>query len=354
MGKGGKKAARSRRRDSGGAEGAGRCAPGRRDLSGHDVSRWVSQALQLRQEGRELEAIGHLMEALRQVGRSGRLAQCLGLLYAAREDYLQAERWLNEAIGWEPRQGAHHYYLGMAYAAQHRFDEAVLAFAEAARLGGQQGEAASAWRLARQCADSQRGERIGDLMQTWTSAPADQDQDSGASLSGLIAQEPDYVEAFTRSSGDAPDREELERVLWAVDEALRRHGASSALCYQRATLLERLGRISQAVRWARRALSMDGQEKRAWVLLGQLYRRAGRTQKAAGALREALRAGARYADVYLHLGQAYEQLGAQQAARRHYEQALAVNGRYDAARQALAVLDGQGVAGGSTVHHDEG
>jgi len=341
VGKVGDKVRKSKRPVGAGVAGgarSGRRGPGR---ARQDASAWVKRAFQLREEGRELEAMGHLREGLRQVGRSGALAQCLGLFHAAREDYEQAERWLTEAIGWEPRVGRHHYYLGMTYAAQHRFDQAVQSFGEAARLEGEQGEMASSWRLARQCAESDRGVHTADLINEWSSSVSGEAQGERASLSGLIGEEPDYVEAFVRGPGATPDRGELERVLAAVDEALSHRGATSGLCYERALLLERLGRIGQSVRWARRALSLDGSEKRAWVLLGKLYRQAGRTRKSAGALCEALRSGARYADVYLHLGEAYEAMGATAKARRHYERALSVNGRYKAARQALAGLGGE-------------
>jgi superkiller protein 3 len=101
---------------------------------------------------------------------------------------------------------------------------------------------------------------------------------------------------------------------------------------------ERLGRPSEAIVEAERALVINPRFVNALLLLAQLYARTDRSADAVARLEEAIAAGGDYPDIHYLLGRLCQWMGSIDRARSSYRRALELNAQYQEAREALAAL----------------
>lgn len=157
-------------------------------------------------------------------------------------------------------------------------------------------------------------------------------------LAGVIAEEPDFVDAFLSLSREDVDEEVFAVLLRTIERALERQPEHAELHFHCAQVLRRLGREPEAIEANERAVALNPRFTRALIELGRLYQQTHRASDAVARLEAALASGAEYADVYCLLGNLYREEGRRELARGAYERALSINGAYRDAREALASL----------------
>ena len=298
----------------------------------------VQTALELWQAGQETEAIATLNDGLRLKSHDAVLAHCLGMLYAEKEQFPLAQEWLHQALQWDDQHVESYYYLGLTYAAQHKFDSAFSHLQKAAQLRTGDKTIQEALQLAEQCMQKRvvsTPSRSFPLLGRLSEYPAHTMVDT---LTDMVIEEADYVPTFLNDTTHPKSDAELKVLLEALDRAIHRYPDHADLLYYQGEVLARLDRIPHAVRSVRQSLRINSHYKEALIFLGKLYQKVHRHKKAIQAFGRAIETGAAYADVYLLLGQSYQQTGQMDSARSAYENALLINDQYRAAQQALANL----------------
>ncbi len=298
----------------------------------------VQTALELWRTGKETEAFATLHDGLRLQSQDAILAHCLGMLYAEKEQLSLAQEWLHQSLQWDDQYVESYYYLGLTYAAQHKFDSAFGHLQKAAQLRPGDKTIQEAVNLAGQCMQKHvvsTSSRSCPLLGRVSGYPAHTTVDT---LTDMIIEEADYVPTFLKDATHPKSDTELNLLLEALDQAIHRYPDHADLLYYRGMVLDRLDRIAPAVRSVRQSLRINTQYKEAFIYLGKLYQKVHRHEKAIRVFGRAIETGATYADVYLLLGHSYQKTGQMDSARIAYENALLINNQYRAAQEALAAL----------------
>lgn len=285
-------------------------------------------------------------------------------------DAAQAVQTLRAGVADHPESAELHFQLGTLLAAIDQEEEAELRFVQAVTIDKQHVDALTALGLT-QAVRGQLGESLRNLQEAQRLRPADArialllaQAAQAASAAGvhrpipvemprpdtllqhaawqhlgrLIEREPEFVEAFLEYEPGAVDDKVFELLAVALAQVSTRRPNRAALHYLRSRVLERLGRPSEAIAEAERAVNIDPRYVQALILLAGLYGQTDRCADARRRLEETVALGVEYADAYYLLGNLYRDDGQVQRARWAYEQALRVNAGYAAARQALAAL----------------
>ncbi len=306
----------------------------------HDVTARVRHALSLWQAGKPNEAVQSLREGLRADPDSPELHFQLGTLLAAMDELEEAELRFTQAATIDKTHTEALVSLGMCAAAQARPAEAKRHLERAQRRRPRDARVALLLtQTAKALAD--QGVTV-DLQADMPPEASEADDPAIEVLSRVIEAEPDFVDAFLGlPTGD--QNVELDREVYAVlahtlNRALDHRPESAGLHQAAGRVLHRLGRTSEAIAAAEKAVALHPDYVQALIQLAQLYQQTNRHQDAQERLEQALQLGVRYADVYYLLGNLYRRNGKLERARWAYEQALLVNNRYEAARVALATL----------------
>ena len=298
----------------------------------------VRLARQFWQQGQQGQAIATINDGLRLCGEDSILAHCLGMFRAENEEYQLAEEWFCRVLRRDSRRVESHYWLGMTYAAQKKYDLAFQSFQQAAQLRGDDKAIRQALTLAANCAGS-RGKRR--AMYLFEQCRDEVDISAGGKideLAEMIIAEPEYVKCliYQKRSGDS--QEEHRRLLEAVEQALSRCPAHADLHYYCGIIHEKLGNWVKAVQSLRNALRINPDYNQAQITLGKIYQRMRKLPKARKVLEQAVIGGARYADVYVMLGRISQAMGQLDQARAEYNEALEINSNYRQASKALAEM----------------
>jgi len=298
----------------------------------------VRLALQFWQQGQQGQAIATINDGLRLCGEESMLAHCLGMFHAENEEYQFAEEWFCRALRWDCRRVESHYWLGMTYAAQKKYDPAFQSFQQAAQLRGDDKAIRQALTLAANCAGKTGKRRAMYLFEQCCDEVDISDGGVIDDLAEMIIKEPEYVKCliYQKRSGDS--QQEHGRLLEAVERALARCPAHADLHYYCGIIYEKLGNWAKAVQSLRSALRVNPDYSQAQITLGKIYQRMRKLPKARKVLEQAVAGGARYADVYVMLGRISQAMGQLDQARVRYNEALTINANYRQASKALAEM----------------
>ncbi|MCK5114936.1 MAG: tetratricopeptide repeat protein [Phycisphaerae bacterium] len=295
----------------------------------------VRLALQLWQQGQQAQAIATVNDGLRLSGEDSMLAHCLGMFHAENEEYQLAEEWFCRALRRDYRRVESHYWLGMTYAAQEKYDLAFQSFQQAAQLRGDDKAIRQALTLAANCAGKMGKRRAMYLFEQCRDEVDISDGSVIDDLAEMIIAEPEYVKCliYQKRSGDS--RQEQGRLLEAVERALERCPAHADLHYYCGMIHEKLGNWVKAVQSLRCALRINPDYNQAQITLGKIYQRNRKLPRARKVLEQAVAGGARYADVYVMLGRISQAMGQLDQAKAEYNEALTINANYQQASKAL-------------------
>lgn len=308
-----------------------------RDQNQLDTQERVTLAAALALSGRRAEAIATLRDGLRARPEAPELHFHLGLLCAELGDLEEAELRHTQVLTIDRDHADAMVQLGLCRGAErdlpgamHWFQQALARRPGDARIGVLMTQAAKA------LAQSGSRDVLRPLVRVTvpTADAADVEQ-----LALLVADDPDFVDAFLSLSEQDVNREILALLLRTLEAALERQPEHAELRFHCGRVLDRLGRPDEAITQNERAVAIDPDFTRALIELGRLYRRTNRSDDAVSRLEAALRAGADYADVHYHLGSLYRNRGEIERARDSFERALTINHEYAAAHQALSMIE---------------
>jgi tetratricopeptide (TPR) repeat protein len=157
-------------------------------------------------------------------------------------------------------------------------------------------------------------------------------------LAAVIQENPEFLDSFLALPLSEVDGEVFAALLGVVQRAIEEHPEYADLRHRCSQVLQRLGRIEEAVAEAEHALAINPRYVNALIQLAQLYQATDRQVAGIIRLEQAVQLGANYPDVHYLLGQMYQARGHLEEARWAYERAVELNGRFEAARKALAAL----------------
>jgi len=302
-----------------------------------DTQERVTLAAALATSGRRAEAMATLRDGLRTAPEAPELHFHLGLLCAERGDYEEAELRHTQVLTIDRDHADAMVQIGLCRGAEqdlpgamHWLQQALSRRPGDARIGVLMTQAAKA------LAQSGSPNALRPIMRVTVpeADAADVEQ-----LALLVADDPDFVDAFLSLSEQDVDQEILALLLRTLEAALERQPEHAELRFHCGRVLDRLGRPDDAIAQNERAVAIDPEFTRALIELGRLYRLTNRSDDAVSRLEAALRAGADYADVHYHLGNLYRNRGEIERARDSFERALTINHEYDAAHQALSMIE---------------
>ena len=301
-----------------------------------DIPALVRLALLAWKEGRPLEAILSLRQALADHPESAELHFQLGTLLAAEDDLEEAELRFTQVIAIEKNH-----------------TQALVALAQCHAVAGRVAQARG--QLERAQRRRPHDARIGLLVAQAARAMADQgltvsvqaemcddralaDEPAIEQLSLIVEAEPEFIDAFCALPAEDRNEEVYAALAEALNRALERRPQQADLHCAQGRVLEQLGQPEQAAVATERALNLNPRLIRALIQLARLYQQADRIDDAVERLEQVIQLGARYADVYYLMGNLYRSRGESDRARRAYVEALEINDRYEAARTALGTL----------------
>ena len=283
--------------------------------------------------GRPQQAMLTLHDALRRHPEESGLHLRMGLLLAQQEEYWQAKKHLLRCVDLAPQDAEAHYWLGMCEAA---LDAPAAAAASLGRAHALRPDRIIwAYQLALACrAAAQRGLPV----QVPLAPPAA--QPDRASLAGLVEQisrDSEIVLAMLQLPENDADDELFGSLSGLLELALEQHEERADLHHRQALVLDRLGKLDEAIAHARRAIEINPEFVQAHILLGSLL--AGRQPQAAQEhLRHAIASGGDYADVHVRLAALAKEAGNIEQARTELVRALEINADYEQAKAALEAL----------------
>ncbi|MCH7813013.1 MAG: tetratricopeptide repeat protein [Planctomycetes bacterium] len=301
-----------------------------------DIPTLVRLALLTWKDGRPLEAILSLRQALADHPESAELHFQIGTLLAAQDELEEAELRFTQAIAIEKNH-----------------TQALVALAQCHAVAGRVAEARG--QLERAQRRRPHDARIGLLLAQAAQAMADQgltvsiraemcddralaNEPAIEQLSLIVEAEPEFIDAFCTLPAEDRNEEVYAALAEALNRALERSPQKADLHCAQGRILEQLGQPEQAVVATERALDLNPRLIRALVQLARLYQQTDRIDDAVERLERVIQLGVRYADVYYLMGNLYRSRGESDRARQAYVAALEINDRYEAARTALGTL----------------
>ncbi|MBN2561818.1 MAG: tetratricopeptide repeat protein [Phycisphaerae bacterium] len=289
----------------------------------------------LARDGQHDRAIETLEDAIREEHQRADLFFQLGLLRAAAAELDEAVNALNDAARLAPFDASIQQHLGLALAARGDAAQAVRHLAIAQELRPHDAYVALLFTLAVEATQA-RGPGLSVDPTPVKTAPVD-----GAAvraLGDLIAEDPDFVEAFLSLPESDVDPEVFALLAAILEAALERHPDFADLHYHCSRVYARLGRTESAIMEADRAVEINPRYVRALIQLGRLHAQTDRSAEAIDRLRAAIDSGGDYPDVHLMLGELYSAGGEPEQARTEYRRALELNADYSRAQSALKEL----------------
>jgi len=281
-------------------------------------------------------AVQCLEQGIRAQPHQAALHHQLGVFLAARDEYARAAEAFERAVALEPNRVDAHLGLGWCYAALGRYDRALACLRKTQALRPTDAEIARQLHLAVAAAAQWRqGSEPQALPPVAGSSP---DDIRVAQLAEMIAQDPDFVEAFLALPEADVDRTLLELLAAGIDRAIRAHPNYADLHLYGSRVYERLGLTDAAMVASQKAIEINPRYLSAMVQMARLFEATDRRQEAIDRLEAALRTGAEDADIHYVLGNLYRADGQVDRARSSYERALHLNAGLSAAREALETL----------------
>jgi len=296
----------------------------------------IRHALALSSAGKKDEAIDALRCAVEENPECAQLHFQLGTLLTTLERFEEAELRFTQALNIDRDYAEARISLAMCYGVRGAPEESV---AQLQRAQAQRPHDARIGLLLAQAARA--AQHQGSAIHVRTNMTDDDplNDDQGIEeLSRVIADEPDFVDAFLSIPVGDVDEEVFAMLLKTLELALERHPEQAELHFHCGRVHDRLGQHLDAIDHNEQAVEIDSKFTRALIELGKLYRKTDRMTDAATRLEQAVAAGAEYADVYYLLGNLYRDLGMVGRARTAYRRALLINHRYQEAKEALNAL----------------
>ena len=315
-------------------------------------------------DGQRERALETLQKAIDESPRRADLRLQLGLLHAAVDEFGPAVSALTEAARLAPADAAVHRHLGLALGARGDAAGAVRHLSIAQKLRPSDASVSLLLALAADAAQTAGQEIAVEPALCGTGIlPVQEDTgetpvphgSAGASpsparttvvaeapdieeLSQLVAEDPEFVEAFLSLPLSEVDPEIFLMLASVLERVLARHPEYADLHYHCSRVYDRLGRTDSAVEAAARAVKLNPRYVQALIQLGRLHAETDRTAEAMDRLHAAIRSGGDYSDVHFLLGELYRRDGRLDQARASYRRALELNAQYDRAQHALEAI----------------
>jgi hypothetical protein len=137
-----------------------------------------------------------------------------------------------------------------------------------------------------------------------------------------MTQPPATVDLLFESACDNEEAGHWEEAAEAYRQALLIGGPNSAICFNLANVLYRLGKTEQAVERYCQAVELDRSFGEAWNNLGVVLSDLGREKEAVTAFKQALSQDPGYADARYNLADVLDGIGDGIEARRHWQSYL--------------------------------
>lgn len=259
----------------------------------------------------------------------------LGLLYAASEQFEDAICVLQEAAGLAPLDPMVQQNLGLAHAALGEHSQAVEHLSVAQKLCPHDAYVALLLTMA---IDAARSSCIKLRLVPETGRLTTVDERSLEVLGELIADEPDFVEAFLSLPTSKVDNEIFAMLAAIFERALENHPDYADLHHHCSRIYKRLGQNDSAIEEAKRAVDINPRYVQALIQLGRLYAETDASTDAIDRLEQAIEYGGDYPDVHFTLGMLYRNRGDVDHACRSFRRALELNSNYAPAQEALAAV----------------
>lgn len=303
------------------------------DRDPDDVNTRIRLGLALWKSEEPAGAIGVIEDGLARTPTHPGLHYQLGIMHAGREEYAAAEECLARAIELDPAHVDAHERLAQCCAVRgdHQKSLELLQRAHALdprnpRIGLQLSILAGMSAAARLVEPAQAGAADG------------LDRAAIDRLGEIIAEEPDFVDAFLSLPPSDVDQEVFSALAATLERALEHHPEYADLHCHCGAIYRRLGKHAAAIAHAEQAVRINPRFVTALILLGQLYSLTERWADSVERLQEAIRQGGDYPDVHYLLGRLYEKTGEAARARGAFERALVLNRDFQPATDALISL----------------
>ncbi len=294
----------------------------------------IKLALALHQQGRRLDAATTLREGLCQQTDKAELHYQLGVLLAADDDLSEAERCFEKALLFDEAHAGAYERLAQICAATERLDRAESYLRKAHELDPFNA------RIAYQISVlTQSRKTAGEEEPLTIKAPDEVPELDAAAMERLkqiVAEEPDFVEAFLSLPESDVDQEIFSTLAATLELALENHPEFADLHCHCGAVYRRMGRRLEAIEHTERAVEINPQYVRALVQLAELYAQTDQWAMGVERLEQAVRAGGDYPDVHLLLGRLYEAGGQSDRARRAFERARQLDDGQQATGENLA------------------
>ncbi len=296
----------------------------------------IKLALALYQQGRRLDAVTTLREGLCQQTDQAELHYQLGVMLAAEDDLFEAERCFEKALLFDEQHAGAYERLAQIYAVSERFDRAASYLRKAHELNPFNA------RVAQQISVLTQAYKTVDPENPLTIKAPDEMPELDAAamdrLKQIVAEEPDFVEAFLLLPESDVDQEIFSTLAATLELALENHPEFADLHCHCGAVYRRMGRRLEAIEHTERAVEINPKYVRALVQLAELYGQTDQWAMGVERLEQAVQAGGDYPDVHLLLGRLYEAGGQTDRARRAFERARQLDDGRRAAGEDLAAM----------------
>lgn len=296
----------------------------------------IRHALALWSAGQGAAAERALRDAISEQPNHAELQFQLGALLNGNGEFEEAELRFAQAVAIDGEHVEAIVYLALSYAARQAPADAVKMLQRAQRL--RSGDARIGALLARAVMAAEQGGRRPQLRLVLPPQAIELDDREVEELAGIVVRDPEFLDALLTLSGGEKDEELAATLLTALRQALKQRPDHAGLHFHCSRVLDRLGRMDEAIRAGERAVDLDPTHVRALVELARLYQDANRPDDAVQRLSQVIRLGYDFADVYYTLGNVHRAQGRVERAAESYRHALGINANYEAARQAMESL----------------
>lgn len=300
-----------------------------------DADRPIRLAHAFARDGRFEQAVETLVKVIDADPHRNDARVQLGLLYGAAEQFEDAVCIFTEAAELAPFDADIQLRLGMALAAAGDHSEAVEHLAVAQKLRPNDAMIAAYLTMAVAAAQTTC---IKVAIHPSEGTLGVVDDRSIETLGQLIADDPDFVEAFLCLPVSEADRDLFGMLAAILESALEREPSYADLYYHCSRVYERLGQTREALQRADQAVEINPRYVQALIQLARLRAKQDEPDEAIEALGEAVKFGGDYPDVHYLLGEMHRKRGEAPLARREYRRALELNSNYSAAQDALATV----------------
>ncbi len=301
-----------------------------------DITARIRHALLIWKSGDAAAAVASLRRSVVEAPDCAELHFQLGTMLASTGDQDEAVLRFTQAVTLDHRHAEAMVALAMCHAADDEPARAVKLLTSAQSVKPHDARIGQLLSLAMKAANVRSG--------SCASAPvmpehADEDNESTiAAFERIVEADPDFVDAFLSLPTSDVDAKAHAILETAVERALCDAGRPAQLHYQHSRLLDRLGRIEEALSAIENSLRIDPTDVSALIASADLHEKTGDSQRAVDRLESVLRLGKRYPDVYVRLGNLLRATGDERKAREAYGRAVEINEHYVEARLLLQTI----------------